>query len=232
MTGRTTRIRALLASLVVSAITAGACATASGVQTSPAATAASMGEEAAIARARADSARYPYTKADVHVMSAMIGHHAQAIQMAGWAPSHDAGPSIRILAARIIIAQEDEIATMQRWLSDRLQPVPEVTPKGLKMMMDGAEHVMLMPGMLTEAQLAQLDQARGAEFDRLFLTFMIQHHKGAVTMVSTLFGTYGAGQDETVFKFASDVNVDQSTEIDRMEKMLAALRGRPQERKP
>lgn len=232
MTGRTTRIRALLGSLVVPAIIAGACAPTSGVQTSPAAAAASTGEEAAIARARADSARYPYTKADVHFMSAMIGHHAQAIQMAGWAPSHDAGPSIRILAARIINAQEDEIATMQRWLSDRRQPVPEVTPKGLKMMMDGAEHVMLMPGMLTEAQLAQLDQARGAEFDRLFLTFMIQHHMGAVTMVSTLFGTYGAGQDETVFKFASDVNVDQSTEIDRMEKMLAALRGRPQERKP
>ena len=96
------------------------------------------------------------------------------------------------------------------------------------MTMDGVEHVMRMPGMLTDAQLHELDQARGASFDRLFLTFMIQHHRGAVTMVETLFGTYGAGQDETVFKFASDVNVDQSTEIDRMERMLAALGRRPQ----
>jgi uncharacterized protein (DUF305 family) len=94
---------------------------------------------------------------------------------------------------------------------------------GMKMTMNGVEHLMLMPGMLTEAQMNQLDAARGAEFDRLFLTFMIQHHRGAVSMVKDLFDTYGAGQDETVFKFASDVNVDQSTEIARMQKMLAAL---------
>jgi uncharacterized protein (DUF305 family) len=80
-----------------------------------------------------------------------------------------------------------------------------------------------MPGMLTGEQLRQLDQARGEEFDRLFLTFMIQHHRGAVAMVKALFGSYGAAQDETVFKFASDVNVDQTTEIARMEQMLAAL---------
>ena len=89
--------------------------------------------------------------------------------------------------------------------------------------MNGMEHEMLMPGMLTEDQMQQLDQARGAEFDRLFLTFMIQHHKGAVSMVKDLFGSYGAAQDETVFKFATDVSVDQTTEIARMEKMLAAL---------
>jgi len=90
-------------------------------------------------------------------------------------------------------------------------------------MANGMEHDMLMPGMLTDEQMHQLDQARGEEFDRLFLTFMIQHHKGAVSMVQDLFGSYGAAQDETVFKFASDVNVDQSTEIARMEKMLAGL---------
>jgi uncharacterized protein (DUF305 family) len=83
---------------------------------------------------------------------------------------------------------------------------------------------MLMPGMLTEAQMKQLDAARGSEFDRLFLTFMMQHHRGAVSMVKDLFGTYGAGQDETVFKFASDVNVDQTTEIARMEKLLTQLK--------
>jgi uncharacterized protein (DUF305 family) len=85
------------------------------------------------------------------------------------------------------------------------------------------EHEMLMPGMLTDAQMKQLDAARGPEFDRLFLTYMIQHHKGAVSMVKDLFGTYGAGQDEMVFKFASDVNVDQSTEIARMEKLLVSV---------
>jgi uncharacterized protein (DUF305 family) len=156
-------------------------------------------------------------------MSNMIGHHAQAIVMAGWAPTHGAGPSVRILAERIINAQQDEIATMQRWLQDRRQPVPEASATGMKMRMNGAVHVMLMPGMLTQDQMKELDQATGSEFDRLFLTFMIQHHRGAVTMVQDLFGTYGAAQDETVFKFANDVNVDQSTEIARMQTMLAAL---------
>ncbi|HEX7941236.1 MAG TPA: DUF305 domain-containing protein [Gemmatimonadaceae bacterium] len=156
-------------------------------------------------------------------MSSMIGHHAQAIVMAGWAPSHGASASVRTLAARIINAQQDEILTMQQWLRDRRQPVPEASPKGMKMMMNGAEHEMLMPGMLTDAQMKELDQARGPAFDRLFLTFMIQHHRGAVSMVKDLFGSYGAAQDETVFKFASDVNVDQSTEIVRMQKMLLAL---------
>ena len=178
---------------------------------------------AAIAQARADSARHPYTEADIHFMSGMIGHHAQAIVMANWAPTHGASPSVRRLAERIINAQQDEIATMQRWLADRLQPVPEARPTGMRMMMNGVEHDMLMPGMLTPAQMKQLDQARGPEFDRLFLMFMIQHHRGAVSMVKDLFDSYGAGQDETVFKFASDVNVDQSTEIARMEKMLLSL---------
>ena len=132
-------------------------------------------------------------------------------------------PSVHTLSDRIINAQRDEIATMQQWLRDRRQPVPEASAKGMKMVMDGVEHEMLMPGMLTEAQMKQLDAARGKEFDRLFLTFMIQHHKGAVQMVKELFDSYGAAQDDLVFKFASDVNVDQTTEIARMEKMLVAL---------
>jgi uncharacterized protein (DUF305 family) len=175
----------------------------------------------ALARARADSARLHPTEADARFMTGMIGHHAQAIVMAGWAPSHGASPEIQTLCARIINAQRDEIATMQRWLAGRGLPVPEPAP--MKMTMNGGEHEMLMPGMLTEDQMQQLDQARGHEFDRLFLTFMIQHHRGAVSMVRDLFGSYGAAQDETVFKFANDVSVDQSTEIARMEKMLAAL---------
>ena len=182
-----------------------------------------QGTPASVAKAQADSARRPYTDADIHFMSAMISHHAQAIVMAGWAPTHGAGAGILRLAERIINAQTDEIAIMQRWLRDRRQPVPEASATGMRMTMGGMEHEMLMPGMLNEAQMKQLDSARGAEFDRLFLGFMIQHHKGALTMVQQLFGSYGAGQDQTVFKFASDVNVDQTTEIARMEKMLSAV---------
>jgi uncharacterized protein (DUF305 family) len=108
-------------------------------------------------------------------------------------------------------------------LRDRGQPVPPAVAGPMKMQMGGMEHEMLMPGMLTEEQMKQLDQARGPEFDRLFLTFMIQHHTGATQMVKELFATNGAAQDELVFKFASDVNVDQTTEIARMERMLVAL---------
>jgi uncharacterized protein (DUF305 family) len=180
-------------------------------------------DPAAVAQAKADSIRHPYTAADIHFMSGMIGHHAQAIVMARWAPSHGASPSVRTLAERIINAQQDEIATMQHWLRDRQQPVPDAVATGMRMQMNGMEHEMLMPGMLTDAQMKELDAARGPEFDRLFLTDMIQHHRGAVTMVKQLFDSYGAGQDETVFKFASDVNVDQTTEIGRMQKMLVAL---------
>jgi len=113
---------------------------------------------------------------------------------------------------------------MQQWLADREKPVPEPDPAGMAMNMGGTQHVHLMPGMLTPEQMKQLDAARGKEFDRLFLRFMIQHHKGAVEMVRDLFATPGAGQNETVFKFASDANVDQSTEITRMEKMLEELK--------
>ena len=182
------------------------------------------GDVAAIARARQDSARIPYTAADVHFMSGMISHHAQAIAMAKWAPTHGASQSVRILASRIINAQTDEIVIMQQWLADRQQQIPEPDPKGMKMNMDGMTHVMLMPGMLSEDQMKQLDAARGKEFDRLFLTFMIQHHGGAVQMVQQLFSTYASGQNDVVFKFASDVNTDQTTEIARMEKMLDSLK--------
>lgn len=179
-----------------------------------------MGPEGAIERARADSLRYPYTKADIDFMSGMIHHHAQAILIAGWAPSHGASPAVIRLTERIINAQKDEITLMSNWLHDRNQPVPEPNPAGMPMMTNGTEHIMPMPGMLTADQLKQLDAAKGEEFDHLFLTFMIQHHRGAVEMVHELFAHRGAGQDETVFKFASDVEVDQSTEIRRMLQML------------
>jgi len=158
--------------------------------------------------------RYPHTPADVRFMSAMIGHHAQALAMAALAPRNGANPEVRRLAERITAGQQDEIATMQRWLRRRGEPVPDE---------HHAMHGHLMPGMLTEAQMQQLERARGPEFDRLFLTDMIQHHRGAVQMVKQLYSTPGAAQDETVFKFADDVGVDQTTEIARMERMLAAL---------
>jgi len=174
------------------------------------------------AQARADSthANLAYTPLDVHFMSGMIYHHAQAVMMAGWAPTHDAGASVRSLCERIVVGQTDEINLMSRWLNDRHLPVPD--PKAVQMIMPGMDSTMMMPGMLTASQLTQLDSARGPEFDRLFLQFMIQHHRGAITMVNQLFNA-GSGEEQVVFRFASDVYADQTTEIDRMQRMLGTL---------
>jgi uncharacterized protein (DUF305 family) len=106
-------------------------------------------------------------------------------------------------------------------LLERHEPVPPADADGPRM--PGMDHPRLMPGMLTPEQMAQLDSARGPEFDRLFLRFMIQHHQGAITMVEQLLSTPGAAQDGPVFRFAADVNADQTTEIDRMNHMLDAL---------
>lgn len=162
---------------------------------------------------------YPYSDADIAFMSGMIPHHAQAVIMAGWAPTHGARKDVAILCARIVIAQRDEITLMQTWLRDRGLPVPDATDTH-HMFMNGKKVAMLMPGMLTDEEMAALDHARGPEFDRLFLTGMIKHHQGAIDMVNTLFNAYGAAQDETVFKFANDVYADQSIEIERMKQML------------
>jgi uncharacterized protein (DUF305 family) len=146
--------------------------------------------------------------------------------MAALVPERTATPSIGTLAARITNAQRDEIALMQTWLRDRDQAVPEVHAAGGQVMVHGPGHAGGMAGMLSPEQMRELAAARGEEFDRLFLTFMIQHHSGAVTMVHELFATDGAAQDEAVFKLASDVQVDQTTEINRMERMLKALSGK------
>jgi uncharacterized protein (DUF305 family) len=184
-------------------------------------------EREVIWRARTDSARRRFSPADVRFMTGMIGHHAQALGMSNLAPTNGASATIRTLAARIINAQTDEIANMQRWLRDRGQPVPEVHVNGAQVMVHGAgmDHAShgQMPGMLTDEQLAALAAARDTAFDRLFLALMIQHHRGAVVMVDELFATDGAAQDTDVFKFASDVQVDQRTEVARMEQMLALL---------
>ena len=155
-------------------------------------------------------------------MAGMIHHHTQAITMAQWVPTHDGSDALRRMAERIDVGQRDEIALMQRWLRDRGLPVPD-TAMSHDHMMAGMDHSMQMPGMLTPEQMAQLDTARGVQFDRLFLVFMIQHHRGAITMVDQLFGSQGATQDEISFRMASDIYADQSTEIARMQRMLDAL---------
>jgi len=165
--------------------------------------------------------RYPYSDADVDFMSGMIPHHAQAVIMAGWAPTHGARKDVAILCERIVVGQRDEIALMQNWLRDRGLPVPEAASTRHHMKMpNGTEHDMLMPGMLSDEEMGALDRARGPEFDRLFLEGMIRHHQGAIDMVDVLFKAYGAAQDEVVFKFANDVQADQSVEITVMKDML------------
>ena len=169
---------------------------------------------------RPDLVRQPYNQADVTFIAGMIPHHAQAVIMAGWAPSHGARADVKILCEKIVVAQRDEITFMRNWLRDRGQEVPDATSTKHKMKMDGMEHDMLMPGMLTDEEMATLDKARGPDFDRLFLIGMIKHHQGAVTMVNDLFGAYGSMKDDDIYKFASDVFADQSIEIERMQQML------------
>ena len=181
------------------------------------------GDSAAIANAKDDKHRYAFTKADVDFMSGMIHHHAQAIVMAKMAPTHGASSAVLTLAERIINAQTDEITLMSNWLRDRNQPVPEPSPTGMKMKMGGEEHVMLMPGMLTEEQMKQLDAARGPEFDKLFLTLMIQHHTGAVSMVKDLFARTVPVRTRPCSSSRATSNVDQTTEIARMQQMLFTL---------
>jgi uncharacterized protein (DUF305 family) len=158
-------------------------------------------------------------------MSGMIVHHRQALVMAGWAPTHGASPAVRLLCDRILVSQRDEIALMETWLRDHHQTLPDTTPAAGNAMpgMAMGGSATLMPGMLTPPQLAELNHASGADFDRLFLTFMIQHHEGALTMVQQLFNTPGAAQESAVFQVATGVNADQTAEIDRMRRMLAAL---------
>lgn len=161
---------------------------------------------------------------DANFMKGMIPHHSQAVLIAGWAPSHGARDDVQRLCERIVVAQRDEIKLMQDWLRMKGQEVPPADAKGMKMNMGGMVHEMLMPGMLTDDQLKELDAARGSQFDRLFLQAMIRHHMGAISMVEDLEKVDGSRQDETVFRFSQDVYADQTTEIERMEKMLATIK--------
>jgi uncharacterized protein (DUF305 family) len=166
------------------------------------------------------SAALPHTAGDTRFMQGMIGHHQQALEMALLVYQHSQNDEMKLLAKRIEVSQIDEINMMKDWLTARGETLPD----------EHAHHAgdhALMPGMLTQAEMKRLASARGTEFDRLFLEGMIKHHIGALTMVKELFETPGAGQDAEIFAFASDVDADQSMEIDRMSAMLAALKERP-----
>jgi uncharacterized protein (DUF305 family) len=182
--------------------------------------------------ARADKGIPPFVPADVKFMQGMIHHHAQAILISKWAPSHGASAAVQRLCERIIVAQRDEILMMSSWLRQRdlEAPVADTLGTGHQHTAD-MQHMpgmpmpaaVMMPGMLTPAQVAQLDSARGTRFDRLFLQYMIQHHRGAIAMVHELFAADGAANDGIIYRFASDVEADQGSEIDRMTIMLAAV---------
>jgi uncharacterized protein (DUF305 family) len=160
-------------------------------------------------------------------MQDMIMHHAQAVEMTDLIESHTENKDLRSLGSRISSSQSDEIKFMKRWLATRGAPVSAPMQEMANMNMAGTDmpgHTMpLMPGMLTPKQMDALRKARGKEFDRLFLSGMIQHHNGALIMVKELFNTAGAGQDAEIFNFVTDVDSGQRAEIRIMQTMLGAL---------
>lgn len=227
-----TRLFLWLPVILLVALIPTACSGPSATQTEAASSSspAARSDLEALYWTRQEDARAHFTDADVQFMTMMITHHAQALVMSHLAPRNGASPQVQTLAARIINAQKDEIATMQRWLRRRGQAVPTIEMDGTDLRVDGMSvHGMDMVGILTQEQIDELDAARGTRFDRLFLNYMIEHHRGAVSMVNTLLHTDGAAQDEAAFRLASDINADQTTEIARMQTMLEALPDAPQD---
>ena len=168
------------------------------------------------AAAAADVSKVDYIDTDIKFMQGMIGHHAQAIEMVTFIPTHTHRREMVLLGQRIDISQNDEIKMMQEWLRARGQQVPALNAMH-------AHGATIMPGMLTEEEMARLARANGDEFDRLFLEGMIKHHEGAITMVKELFATPGAVQAVSVFSFANDVDIDQRMEIQRMGALLDVI---------
>ena len=166
----------------------------------------------------------PVSAADVQFMQGMIVHHAQAVEMTALIESHTENKEVRSLGARISHSQADEIAFMKRWLVQRGHPISDPTNDMHKMHLShknmSHDQMAPMPGMLTAAQMEALKQAKGAAFDHLFLSGMIQHHGGALTMVKDLHDTAGAGQEAELFNFATDVDSGQRAEIRIMQNML------------
>ena len=203
--------RGFLAGVLMAAMTVAA----QGAQSGP------NGQTPPEPKARPDLVRFPYNDADIEFMSGMIPHHAQAVLIAGWAKSHGANAQLQLLCERQVVSQRDEIEMMRNWLRDRGLEVPARDATKHKMKMGDMVHEMLMPGMLSDEELAALDKARGRDWDRLFLEDMIKHHEGALAMVETLMKA-STLNDEDVFKFATDVHADQTAEIELMKKMLEA----------
>jgi uncharacterized protein (DUF305 family) len=196
----------------------------------------------AAARSPAQAATHhahDYTQADVDFMQGMIIHHAQAVVMSDWAESHGARPDLLILCKRIALSQHDEIALMQNWLLERglkapdplhmlghqTGPVHDRSRIGMPGM-DMSDYPMMMSGMLTPAEMRQLDAAHDTAFDRLYLIGMMKHHQGAIDMVAKLFATPGAGQQPDLSSFATDIDAGQRVEIARMRAMLNTLTAR------
>jgi uncharacterized protein (DUF305 family) len=161
----------------------------------------------------------PRSQADVEFMQGMIMHHSQAVEMTALISSHTENKDLGLLGARISSSQSGEIKFMKRWLAARGEPL-SLTMPGMPNMNMSTEKMAPMPGMLTPEQMVSLRKAKGADFDRLFLSGMIQHHNGALTMVKDLFDTAGAGQDADVFNFATDADNTQRAEIRIMQAML------------
>jgi len=158
-----------------------------------------------------------YVEADVRFMQGMIPHHSQALEMTALVRQYATTDAVRQMALRMEISQRDEIALMETWLREHGEPIQMPGMGGM-----GGMH--MMPGMLTPEQMETLKNARGVDFDRYFLEYMIQHHQGAISMVADLFNTSGAAQESTIFKFAEDVDADQLMEIERMQGILETLR--------
>lgn len=171
----------------------------------------------------------PTSASDVEFMQGMIMHHAQAVAMTAMIPSHTANPAVRSLGAKIASSQADEMLFMKRWLLARGEPVamspqdaamPDMPDMDMSSIGGSGGPMPSMPGMLTAGQMDALRRARGADFDRLFLQGMIQHHGGALVMVKDLFGSPGAGQDADLFNFATDADNTQRAEIRIMQGIL------------
>lgn len=159
------------------------------------------------------------SQADVDFMQGMIMHHEQAVEMTALIPSHTDNKDLLLLGAKISSSQSDEIKFMQRWLAARGESTSMAMP-GMSGMDASGKPMALMPGMLTPEQMEALRNAKGAEFDHLFLVGMIQHHNGALIMVKELFNTAGAGQEADIFNFATDADNTQRAEIKIMQSML------------
>ncbi|MCC7185343.1 MAG: DUF305 domain-containing protein [Acidobacteria bacterium] len=208
-----------LAALILAGVTLTGCQSLSSQTGAPVVVTMGRPGEASTSAPMSSAAKgvtLPYAPGDVAFISGMITHHAQAIEMVNLLKSRTDSESMRMMALRIEVSQNDEIAWMRRWLEERKQPLPA----------EHAHHMPggMMPGMLTDAEMTKLAAAKGPEFDRLFLEGMIKHHMGALIMVEELFNAPGSAQQADMFDFASHVDADQRMEISRMTQMLKDMK--------